>query len=104
MTGDWGFLVIWEFRVKPDMGLAFEKRYGPEGTWARFFRSGEGFVTTELIRDESGRYLTMDYWVSEETYHKFRAQHVETYQKIDAECEAMTESEKEIGRFARIEG
>jgi heme-degrading monooxygenase HmoA len=101
---DWRFLVIWEFRAKPEMKSAFEKSYGPEGVWARFFRSGEGFVATELIRDESGRYFTMDYWVSEEAYDKFRAQHVESYQKIDAECEAMTESEKEIGRFARIEG
>lgn len=86
------------------MKSAFEKSYGPEGVWARFFRTGEGFVATELIVDESGRYLTIDYWVSEETYDKFRAQHAEGYQKIDAECEAMTESEMEIGRFARVEG
>ncbi len=104
MTAEWGFLVIWEFHVKPGVEMAFEQSYGPQGVWAKFFRSGEGFVATELIRDHSGRYLTMDFWVSEKAYDNFRRQNAGRYKKIDAECEAMTDSETEVGRFARVPG
>jgi heme-degrading monooxygenase HmoA len=104
MDGDWKYLVIWEFRVQRGMEAAFEKSYGPEGIWARLFRNGEGFVATELSRDEKkpGRYLTLDFWSSQEAYESFRAAHAARYKEIDAECEEMTESEIEIGKFARI--
>ena len=29
----------------------FERVYGPEGEWAQFFRTGRGYVGTELLRD-----------------------------------------------------
>ena len=29
----------------------FERVYGPEGDWAQFFRTGRGYVGTELLRD-----------------------------------------------------
>ncbi|HEY7398030.1 MAG TPA: antibiotic biosynthesis monooxygenase, partial [Gaiellaceae bacterium] len=42
----------------------FERAYGPEGEWARFFMQADGFVGTELLRDldEPGRYLVIDRW------------------------------------------
>ncbi len=104
MDRDWQYLVIWEFRVRRGMEQLFEKHYGPAGTWAQLFQEGEGFVATELSRDlkEPGRYLTVDFWSSQEAYENFRDQHSARYQEIDAECEEMTESESEIGRFARV--
>jgi heme-degrading monooxygenase HmoA len=105
MDRDWGYLVIWEFRVRRGMESAFERSYGPEGSWALLFRGGgEGFVGTELNRDvkETRRYLTLDFWTSEAAYESFREKHAARYKAIDAECEAMTESEAEIGRFARV--
>jgi heme-degrading monooxygenase HmoA len=103
MDRDSGYVVIWEFRVKPGMEFAFEKDYGSEGVWARFFATGTGFIRTELTRDSSAsrRYITLDFWVSQEAYEKFREKNAEQYHTIDAQCEAMTESEVEIGRFAR---
>ena len=104
MDRDWGYLVIWEFRVRRGMEEMFEKHYGPAGTWAQLFRKGEGFIATELSRDleRPGRYLTLDFWSSQKAYENFREQHAARYKEIDAECEAMTESEAEIGRFARV--
>ena len=103
MDRDWKYLVIWEFHVRRGMEAAFEKSYGPEGNWAQLFRKGEGFVATELSHDvkEPGRYLTLDFWSSQEAYESFREQHAARYQEIDAECEAMTEKEKKIGEFER---
>jgi hypothetical protein len=48
---------------------------------------------------EVRRYLTFDYWASAETYESFRRNHVAEYGVVDRECEGLTESEKEIGRF-----
>ena len=104
MDRDWKYLVIWEFHVRQGREPAFEKSYGSEGSWAQLFGKGEGFVATELNRDvkEPGRYLTLDFWSSREAYESFRQQHAARYKEIDAECEEMTESEAEIGRFARV--
>ena len=56
---------------------AFEHAYGPEGEWAQFFRSGRGYVGTELLRDvgEPDRYLVIDRWESSEAYNAFVAEH-----------------------------
>jgi hypothetical protein len=45
------FTVVWEFRVPARQRRAFEKTYGPEGAWVQLFRTGEGYVRTELLRD-----------------------------------------------------
>ena len=36
---------------------AFEAVYGPEGAWAQFFRSGEGYIGTELLAAHQEEYL-----------------------------------------------
>ncbi len=104
MDRDWKYVVIWEFHVRRGMESAFEKSYGADGSWAQLFREGAGFVATELNRDVRvpGRYLTLDFWSSEAAYESFRKQHAARYKEIDAECEEMTESEVEVGRFARV--
>jgi len=102
--GGWGYLIVWEFRVKAGRESRFERVYGHDGTWAQFFRRGEGYLGTELVRDlkESARYLTLDFWTSQSAYEHFRKQHLAEYQAIDRQCEAMTESEVEQGRFEHV--
>jgi len=108
VTGDakntWGYLIAWEFCPKAGAEKRFEEAYGPQGVWAAFFKRGEGFVATELNRDlkDPRRYLTLDLWVSRAAYDKFRADHLAEYQAIDAQCEALTEQETELGRFERL--
>ncbi len=100
----WGYLIVWEFRPKKGVEMAFEDAYGPKGIWARLFQHGEGFVATELNHDlkDPGRYLTLDFWTSKQAYEAFRAAHVAEYQAIDEQCESLTEREKEIGTFQRL--
>ena len=102
-TGKWGFVVIWEFRLRAGMESRFERAYGPDGEWAQFFKKDQAYIRTELIRDlnASGTYLTLDFWRSQEAYEAFRDQNSAEYKSIDAKYEAMTESEREIGRYVR---
>ena len=103
-NGGWGYLIVWEFRVKAGLEARFAQVYGPEGTWVQFFRRGQGYITTQLLRDseDSHRYLTMDFWTSRAEYEHFREQHLAEYQQIDRQCEEMTETESELGRFERV--
>ena len=64
------FVIIWEFRVRSRKRSEFEQVYGPDGTWAKFFRGGKGYIRTELIRDvkRPRRYSTIDSWTTRQAY------------------------------------
>lgn len=86
------------------MEPVFEKTYGPHGDWVTLFKTGEGFLRTELVRGTANpqQYLTLDHWSSEEAYENFRLNNAAQYKSVDARCEALTESETEIGRFKKL--
>jgi quinol monooxygenase YgiN len=100
----WNHLIAWEFTVHGDNRAQFEHVYGPCGRWAQFFEQGDGYAGTELHRDlnDATRYVTLDKWISREAYERFCQEHRVEYALIDAECESLTLSEKEIGRFERL--
>jgi hypothetical protein len=73
VTGDqirWGYVVIWEFVVRPGREARFERVYGPSGDWVRLFQQDPNHLRTELIRvpGTSRRYLTLDFWKSQSAY------------------------------------
>ena len=92
-------VIVWEFRVAPGKETEFIEKYGPNGSWARFFRNGRGYLRTELVRDvtDRQRFLTLDYWRSEEEFKKFRQQNLADYERLDRECERLTETETCMG-------
>lgn len=101
---NWGFVIAREFRPKAGAESSFEETYGSDGVWVQLFRQGEGFVATELNRDakDTRRYLTLDFWESKAAYEKFRADRASDYAAIDAQCESLTDDEREVGQFERV--
>src|SRR5579884_3107366 len=99
----WGYLVVWEFHVQGGQEQKFEAIYGPNGDWAELFRQSKNYRGTELSRDlhDPLRYVTLDFWTSQEAYEQFRSQHRNDYEALDARCERLTDREAEIGRFVR---
>jgi hypothetical protein len=95
------YLIVWEFRVKPESIAEFERVYGPEGSWARLFRRSADYEGTELLRDRgrAGRYLTIDRWTSHEALRKFKQEFAAEYAALDKECEQLTETELRLGDF-----
>ena len=95
------YVIVWEFRVLEARNEEFVKKYGPEGAWARFFRGSAGYIRTELVRDVAAdfRYLTLDYWQSEEEFKRFREQNLAEYERLDKEFEGLTKSESRLGAF-----
>ena len=95
------YVIIWEFQPKRGCEKEFQAAYCADGVWSQFFRLGKGFIRTELFRDTNSeaRFITMDYWLSQETYEAFRQQHGSQYQVIDKQCESLTVRETHIASF-----
>ena len=83
---------------------AFERAYGPDGYWARFFRLGRGFIGTELLRDVEtpGRYLVVDRWETAEAYNAFAAEHREEYVRRVDDTRYHYDQELRLGTFESV--
>ncbi|PWB77934.1 MAG: hypothetical protein C3F07_01070 [Anaerolineales bacterium] len=95
------FIVLWEYRVKPEKQSEFESIYSPKGAWGELFKTGNGYLGTELFGDQDhpGRYLTIDRWTSKAEYEIFLSKHRQEYKALDEECECLTESESLLGMW-----
>jgi heme-degrading monooxygenase HmoA len=93
--------LVYEYQVDPAHVAGFEEVYGPDGQWARFFRSGAGYLGTELLRDatRSGRYLVIDRWVSAEAAARFRAERAKEYQRRSRDTAQLYLREVRLGAF-----
>lgn len=100
------YVRVWRFRPLSNRVAAFEEAYGPEGDWARLFRSADGFLGTTLLKGggEPAEYLTLDRWVSAQAYEAFRRTRHEEFIALDRRCEALTALEQEIGSYQEVQG
>ena len=98
------YIYMWEFHVKESSIAAFEKAYGMNGDWVKLFKKGESYIKTELHRDinNKGRYVTIDYWTSQEACLKFREKYKEEFTAIDEQYETLTLKEISLGSFSIV--
>jgi hypothetical protein len=92
------FVIIWRFTTRDP--VAFEHHYGPQGTWAAFFRRDPAFVRTDLLKGDA--YLTLDWWTSRDAYEAFRTTHSAEYAQIDWQCESVAVTEEKVGVFETV--
>jgi len=95
------FVALWEYEVKPGCEERFEKVYGPEGDWAKLFRSDPNYRETRLLRDAVRErvYLTLDFWNSRRAYEEFMEARAADYKKLDAVSGKWMLEERRIGWF-----
>ncbi|MBU2493977.1 MAG: antibiotic biosynthesis monooxygenase [Bacteroidetes bacterium] len=98
------YMYMWEFHVKESMTSAFEEAYGPNGEWVRLFRKDKNYIRTELHKDinNKGRYVTLDYWTSQEACINFREKYKKEFAEVDEKCELLTLKEISLGSFTII--
>lgn len=98
------YMYAWEYRVKSEHRADFERIYGPCGAWVELFKMAEGYIRTELFRDQSdeSRFMTVDIWESGAAWLAFRDRFAAQFEELDKKCESMTSSEKELGRFETV--
>ena len=99
------FVALWEFEVKPGCEERFERAYGPDGEWARLFRSDSNCRQTRLLRDpfRPAIYVTLDFWNSRDVYESFLAAHRAEYQAVDEASAGLTISERKVGWFEKTD-
>ena len=97
---------IFEYEVEPAGRERFERAYGPDGEWAAFFRTGDGYLGTELHRSEGdpARYLVLDRWTSAEAYSAFLDEHRSEYDDRSRATAALYRREIVVGRFTPTTG
>lgn len=95
------YWIVWSYDVKPEQAKSFERVYGPAGDWAQLFERAPGFVGTELRResDRADHYITIDRWLTRADYQRFKDAFRTEYERLDARCGRMTESERKVGDF-----
>ena len=100
----WGFgLIALVFTYDVSDPDGFERVYGPEGKRPEF-RSGRGYVGTELLRDLEipGRYLLVDRWESRDAYNDFVAANREEYMRRVDDTAFHHASELRLGTFESV--
>ncbi len=95
------YAIVWEFVVPPSKIAAFEAAYGTDGAWTHLFRQATGFIEMKLLRceDQTGRYLTIDRWVSVTAFEDFKRLFVADYQVLDTQLEGLASTETRLGAF-----
>jgi len=98
------YIIVWDYQVRPEHLPDFEKIYARDGDWSKLFSKSDGYLGTELLRDETDthHFLTIDRWVSSEGYEAFLIQWKKEYQTLDAQCEAFTRQESMVGKWESI--
>jgi len=99
------FIAIWKYVVDPQFLKAFEKLYGPLGGWVQLFKTGDGYLGTELMQlhGQPNVYLTIDKWESKDQYLNFYKLHQKLIDEIDQQGDTMTLSEEKLGCFEQSE-
>jgi heme-degrading monooxygenase HmoA len=93
--------IVWVFEARPDRLPEFENVYGVDGSWAKLFRTAEGYIDSALLRDleKANRFLVIDRWQNRESFESFKQRHAEAYHELDRRCEELTLAELKIGIF-----
>lgn len=94
------YLILWEYHIKLETREKFEQIYSSTGAWAKLFKNDAGYLGTELLLDETDpqKYLTIDRWVSKETYESFLEHWKQEYEMLDRQCAGLTELEVLLGK------
>ena len=94
--------LVFSYEVRD--GTQFESVYGPEGEWAAFFATAQGYIGTELLRDveQPGRYLVVDRWESADAYNAFVAERRDEYMQRVDDTRFMYDQELRFGTFENV--
>jgi heme-degrading monooxygenase HmoA len=92
------FVRIWQYVVDPVKSAPFVSSYGPDGEWAQLFGRGTGYLDTALHQDlnQSGRFLTVDRWNSEQAWRDFHATHLAEYNELDKRLRRLTIEQRRL--------
>lgn len=98
------YIVLTEFVAKEGKVAEFEDYFGSAGKRAEVLQNGEGFMSTELLRDKGAklRYVTMDRWVSKDAYDDFGIEFESENSDLVRAGEELSSKQALIGALERL--
>jgi hypothetical protein len=90
------FSIPFAYTVVPERRAEFEAVYGPDGQWARFFRSDPDYVETTLERIGDGEYVVTDRWRSRAHYERFLERNAARYEALSRANARLYASERRL--------
>jgi heme-degrading monooxygenase HmoA len=96
--------IIWEYRVHAAKREEFERYYGPDGDWAKFFSRDSDYRGTRLLHslDDPQLYATVDTWKTREAFAMFKQEYAAEYKQRDQHCNQFTSDERHVGDFETL--
>ena len=92
-------VIAYRYSVGREQIARFERTYGGDGDWARFFTTAEGYLGTDLLRAQGGEYLLLDRWDSASSFEAFIARHGAEYERRSHQASGLYEREERLGAF-----
>ena len=104
MNSSQDFQSIWEYIVRNEYTNEFVVTYGPNGEWVLLFQKCEGYIKTELKQDSAhaNRFITIDYWQSQDAFSAMKQAIAEEYDSLDKQCEHYITTENHLGYFNHV--
>ena len=95
------FVILWEFLPAPGREAEFERAYGHDGDWARFFQRDPSYLGTDLLRDtrDPRRFITVDRWTDQASFDAFAERHAKAYRELDERLAPLSAAETRIASF-----
>lgn len=93
--------IVWRFRAKANKKKDFQHVYGWKGAWAKLFGRSPEYQGTILLQDVTDplRFIVIDRWAERDSFARFREQFGSEYERLDEECNELTDEETLIGIF-----
>ena len=93
--------IMWRFRDKASKSDEFQRIYSWKGRWAKLFGRSPEYQGTLLLQDVSDPlvFMVVDRWKSEESFTEFRQQFGPDYERLDEQCNDLTDEETLVGMF-----
>ncbi len=93
--------IIWQFRAKPNRSDDFRRVYSWKGQWAKLFGRSPEYQGTILLQDisDSLLFIVIDRWASKDSFTRFREKFGVEYERLDEQCNDLTDEETLIGLF-----
>lgn len=98
------YCILWKYDVSSSNQGEFEKEYGRNGTWFKFFEPCDDYLGHDLLKNTDGdSYTLIDRWMSKKDYDGFLKANKAEYDQLNDKFSKLYSAETCLGTFDIIQ-
>lgn len=98
------YCIIWKYDVDSSNQSEFEKEYGRQGSWFKFFEPCDDYLGHDLLKNTDGAsYTLIDRWMSKADYDSFLKSNQLEYDQLNDKFKSLYSNEDCIGTYDLIQ-